>query len=184
MRRASSWAALAAAASLAAPGVARADPQFNLALSFGAGARVAPSQAREALVGLALRADALFGARTPFAPRVGPYLTAGTHDFDDLTVGVGASVQLPVSPTYPLVLSAGAFVDALAVNPVRPGVLARLWWGTRSYNYHSRYVMVLGGWIEARHTPALDATDLVVGIDGDLGFLTLPVVLLYEALRR
>lgn len=184
MRRPSTTAALAALTALAATVSARADPQLNLSLSFGAGARVAPSSSREALVGLAARGDALFGPRTPYGARVGPYVTAGTHDFDDLTVGLGLSVQLPVSPTYPLVLSAGVFADVLSLSTPRPGGLARLWWGSRSYNYHSRYVMVLGGWVEARHTPALDATDVVIGLDADLGFITLPLVLLYEALRR
>lgn len=162
---------------------AAAYPQWNLGLSLGAGARLAPDIDREVLITLAVRSDATFGARTPYAWRAGFFGWVGTTDFVTLDVAGGGVLHLPVHPTFPLLLSAGVVAD-VAPAPGRVGVLGRLWWGTRSLNYHSTYGMAAGLWVEGRYRPGEGSVDVLGGIDADLRFLALPFIALAGALQR
>lgn len=161
---------------LLAPTVA-AYPQWNLGLSLGAGAHLAPPVDREVLITAAVRTDATFGARTPYAWRAGLFGAVGTTDFVALDAAAGGVLHIPVNPTFPVLVSLGAVVD-LAPTPGRPGVLGRLWWGTRSLNYHSSYGMAAGLWVEGRYRPGEGTADVLGGIDLDLRVLTLPFVML------
>ena len=64
------------------------------------------------------------------------------------------------------------------------GLTGRVWWGSRSVNLHAAYGMAAGLWVEGRYAPDGGALDVVVGLDGDLGFITLPVVVLWNWLTR
>jgi hypothetical protein len=161
---------------LLAPAAA-AYPQWNLGLSLGAGARLAPPAAREVLITAAVRTDATFGARTPYAWRAGFFAAVGTTDFVTLDAAAGGVLHIPVSLTFPLLVSLGGVVD-LAPTPGRAGVLGRLWWGTRSLNYHSSYGMAAGLWVEARYRPGDGTADVIGGLDLDLRVLALPFVML------
>lgn len=179
--------ALSLAASLAlAPGAASAYAQWSAAVTLGGGARLAPEVLREGLFLAGLRADVLFGERTIRAARVGPFVAAYALDFEALTVSAGASVLAPVSTTTPLVFSLGASWDVLGAPPevVPLGVLGRVWWGSRSANLHASYGMAAGLWIETRWRPGDGAVDLVAGLDGDLAFLSLPAVALWNWITR
>jgi hypothetical protein len=151
-------------------------------LTLGGGARLSPEGQREGLFAFGARADVLFGGRGPHVPRVGPYLSVRTDDFSDLSLSLGASVLLPVTSTFPVVLSAGAVGRALAGEPAF-GVSGRLWWGTRSYNFHSVYGMTAGLWVEARVFLTEPSTDVVAGVDLDLEAFALPWIFLWNALR-
>jgi hypothetical protein len=165
-----------ASALLVAPAAA-AYPQWTLGLSLGAGAHLAPPVEREALVTAAVRAEATFGARTPYAWRAGLFGAVGTIDFVTLDVAAGGILHIPVSPTFPVLLSAGIVAD-VAPAAGRFGVLGRLWWGSRSLNYHASYGLAAGLWVEARYRPGEGTADVLAGVDLDLRLLTLPFVLL------
>ncbi|MDB4929149.1 MAG: uncharacterized protein JWM10_1633 [Myxococcaceae bacterium] len=165
-----------ASALLVAPAAA-AYPQWTLGLTLGAGARLAPPADREVLVVAALRGEATFGPRTPYAWRAGLFGAVGTTDFVTLDLAAGAILHIPVSASLPLLLSAGAVADA-APTPGRLGVLGRLWWGSRSLNYHSSYGMAAGLWVEGRYRPGEGTADVLAGVDLDLRVLTLPFVML------
>ncbi|MEZ4407678.1 MAG: hypothetical protein R3A52_14550 [Polyangiales bacterium] len=44
--------------------------------------------------------------------------------------------------------------------------------------------MAVGLWVEARYFPGDQRADVIAGLDADLGFITLPLVVLYEWIRR
>lgn len=156
---------------------AAAYPQWSVGLSLGAGARLAPVDAREVLITMAMRTDATFGARTPHAWRAGFFGWAGTTDFVTLDVAAGGVLHVPVNASFPLLLSAGVIADVLP-DVGRVGVLGRLWWGTRSLNYHSSYGMAAGLWVEGRYRPGDGSADVLAGVDLDLRFLALPFIAL------
>lgn len=165
-----------ASLALVAP-AAGAYPQWNLGLSLGAGAHLAPPAERELLITAALRTDATFGARTPYAWRAGFFGALGTTDFTTLDLAAGGVLHIPVNPTFPILVSAGAIVDVLPA-PGRVGVLGRLWWGTRSLNYHSSYGMAAGLWVEGRYRPGEGTADVLAGVDLDLRVLAMPFIVL------
>lgn len=171
-----------ALAVLTCAGVARADPQWNLALTFGGGARWQRGNTPDGLFAMGARGDVLFGPRTPYAARVGPFVSVRTDDVDDLVLAAGLSAQLPLSVDFPLIVSVGGVAGALP-EPVRAGVLGRVAWGPRSYNDHGAYVMAGSVWVEARYFPGDGGGDVIAGVDLDLRLLTIPVVILYEYLR-
>jgi hypothetical protein len=177
-------AALVALSLAAAPATARAYTQWAAALTLGGGGRLLPEQRREGLVSLGLRADVLFGPRDPFHARVGPFAAAWSDDFESAVVAVGGSVLLPTSTTTPFVLSVGAMYTLTEVERLGLGVLGRVWWGSRSLNYHASYGMSAGLWLEARYTPDAGTVDVIAGIDGDLAFISLPAVLLWNWITR
>lgn len=175
-----------AAALVVAPATAAAYTQWSAAVTLGGGGRLLPDARREGLVAAGLRADVLFGARDPVAPRVGPFVSAWSEDFDTLYVAAGVSVLAPVSSTTPLVFSLGgtwaALDDAESAPPV--GVLGRVWWGSRSVNLHASYGMAVGLWIETRWMPASNSVDVLAGLDADIAFLSIPAVLLWNWLTH
>ena len=167
---------------LCAAATAHADPQWNLALSAGGGARALHTQTPDGVFTLGLRGDVMFGPRTPYAARVGPWFALRSDDFDDFAAAAGLALQLPVSAAFPLMLSLGG-AAVLAPDGPRTAALGRIAWGTRSYNDHSAYVMAGGLFVEARYFPGDGAADVIVGVDIDLRLITLPVVILHQYLR-
>jgi hypothetical protein len=165
---------------------AAADAERSAAVTLGGGARLTPEASREGLFLADLRADVLFSERAFRAARVGPFAAVTTLDFDALTVSPGASVLAPVSTTTPLVFSLGAAWDVLGAptEGLPIGVLGRVWWGSRSANLHASYGMAAGLWVETRWRPGDGTVDVVAGIDGDLGFLSLPAVALWNWVTR
>ncbi len=169
----------------ALPRAALGYTQWSAAVSLGGGGRVTPQERSEGLISLGLRADALFSPRSPLAVGVGPFLALRTDDFEDFTVALGASLKVPTTSTLPFVFSFGGVVDLTAADPLEgTGILGRVWWGSRSMNYHSSYGMAVGLWVDARYFPATGTTDVVAGIDGDLAFAAIPFILLYEWIRH
>lgn len=170
-----------------APRAAEAHPQWTVNATAGVGRALGPPEVREWRFTLGLRTDVTFGRRTPYAPRVGPWLAFRADDFARVSLAAGALVQLPVSPTFPVVALLGAAAETAGGAP-RGGAVARLWWGTRTLNYHRTYGMSFGVWAEARYFPATGAMasggDVVLGVDFDMAFASIPVVMLYEWIRR
>lgn len=183
----STWPALGLAAALAlAPRPAWAYLQWSAAVTLGGGGRIAPGKPPAGIFVTGLRADALFGPRAAGAARVGAFAAASAIDFASLVVSAGMSALAPVTADAPLVFSLGAAWE-LAGGPAGGsplGVVGRVWWGSRSANLHARYGMSAGLWVETRWRPDGGAVDVVAGLDGDLGFASLPLVALWNWISR
>ncbi len=133
----------AAALGLLAHGTpARADPQVSVGLTIGAAGEGLDYQfwKRRTAFHLGLHGDVLFGRRSTTDFGVGPYVEIMTHAFDEVQFGGGVSGLMPVIDSFPIVLSAGAYGRKGPEGfGVEPGVAGELFWGARSYNFHSRY---------------------------------------------
>ncbi len=179
------WAAFMAAFAgcTAASSDAFASPEFSVGATTGialADLRTGPVVPAFHLGG---RADLLFLRNRPLETAFGPYLEFGTIAFETFEFGGGGSWLVP-GLDLPLVVSAGAFARSSVVG-VEPGVVANLFWGSRSYNFHSRYGMAFGLFGEARAgLGASRSMDAVLGVRVDLAALALPFLLAYQALRH
>src|SRR5687767_8767030 len=90
---------------------ALADPQVNAGLDIGVAGRGVDGEVwAETAFWLAARGDVLFARSGDADVGVGPYFEVGTLAFDELDVGAGGSLLLPVIEGFPLVLSLGPYV--------------------------------------------------------------------------
>lgn len=165
---------------------ARAEPQASVGLTIGAaGEGHNPRIWDRTAFHLGLHGDVLFGRRGSSDFGVGPYAEVFTHAFDQIQVGGGVSGLLPVFDAFPLVLSAGGYArKGRDDHGVGPGLAAQLFWGTRSYNFHSPYV--LSGGLLAQMRYGLGAArdmSIVIAAQIDVAALALPVILLINAAR-
>lgn len=116
---------------------------------------------------------------------IGPYIDAATAGFHDADLGGGAEWLIPVRDDLPLVLSSGAFARNGDGRSWTPGLESTVFFGSRSYNFHSWYGLAAGLFVQSRWLPSSPATlDLVFGLQIDGELLALPAVFLFEALRR
>lgn len=134
---------------------------------------------------LGLRGDVLFLRNKNSDFGLGPYLELMTHAFDEVQFGGGVSGLLPVIDPFPIILSAGAYGrKGSDYFPLEPGVAGTFFWGARSYNYHSPYVMSGGLLVETRvGLGASRETSIVIAAQIDLAFISLPAVFLINAIR-
>lgn len=163
-----------------------APPQGNASLVLG-GAAVGPGASfwDHGEVHLGLRGDCIFLREGPGDLGIGPYGEIGTWAFNQLQLGAGVSVQLPVHRELPLVLSAGGharFADD-DLGLVAPGVGGALFWGFRGFDRKTRYALTGGLLIDMRHSFALDPagrgeTMLTVAAQVDAAFIAVPFILL------
>ncbi|MEI8255839.1 MAG: hypothetical protein WCJ30_09215 [Deltaproteobacteria bacterium] len=172
-------AAQLASASVNPPPAAVRAVELTSQLSLSGGLRCDQRGCPAAVFSLALRVDVLYRPG-PRAWGIGPFLSTRTDNFADIAPALGASLLVPVSESLPFVLSAGG---AVRVDPagVSGGPIERVWWGARSYNFHTPYVLSLGVFAEARQL-AIGANagwDVVLGIDADLEFLAIPFMAIY-----
>ncbi|AKT36420.1 hypothetical protein [Chondromyces crocatus] len=171
---------------LAHGGRASAEPQATAAVTIGMAGRGNERRVWDnTAFHLGLRGDVLFFRQDAHDFGFGPYAEALTHAFDEFQLGGGAALLVPVLETMPLVFSGGAYGRvAENGNGFEPGLAASIFWGSRSYNFHSSYGMA--GGLLAQFRAGLGSsreTSIVVGAQLDLAILTMPVVLLINALR-
>jgi hypothetical protein len=171
---------------LLAPQAAQADPQATAGLTIGAaGAGLNRTIWDTTLFHMGLRGDVLFGRSKNSDFGFGPYAEVLTHAFDEIQLGGGVSVLLPVIDYLPIVVSAGAYGrrgdDDFGLEP---GLTGQVFWGSRSFNYHANYVMT-GGFIgQMRYgLGASRETSIVVGAQLDLVVLSLPAIFVINAFR-
>ncbi len=177
------------AATTTVAGTALADPQVNGGLDLGVAGRGVDGEVwSETAFWLAARADVLLGRSGDADVGVGPYFEVGTLAFDELDVGGGASLLLPVIDGFPLVLSLGPYVRVADDGPpigagIGPGGQASLFWGSRSYDTHGTYEMA-GGLVVALRRGFGEAEDtaIILGAHLDAAVLSLPFVWMGEAL--
>jgi hypothetical protein len=178
-------AAVAGLVGLAA-GLARAEPQASVGLTLGAAGEGYDRHLwQRTAFHLGVRGDVLFGRSSTSDFGIGPYAELFTHAFDEVQVGGGVSGLLPVIDAFPIVLSAGAYARKGSDKfGVEPGVAGTLFWGSRSYNFHSRYVLSGGLLAEMRYgLGASRETSIVIAAQVDVVLLAMPVLFLITAAR-
>jgi hypothetical protein len=169
---------------LAGPRVAEAHPQIGAVLTGGAALTdLRAGHGPRLAAHLGGRFDVLFLRSRPDQMALGPYLDVATHAFDTFETGGGLSWLVPAGgPAF--VFSAGGFARSSAFG-WEPGASATVFWGSRSYNYHSVYGLGLGLFLQGRYGFGDGRqADAIAGVQVDLQYLALPFVLAYQAARR
>jgi len=179
-RLAVTFAAMGALSAMSAP--ARAEPQLSAGVTVGPAfrnLRVGPAKPAFHLGG---RFDALFLRSAQRDMGLGPYVNVGTSGFDSLETGGGLEWLVPAGSTS-FILSGGAEAR-VAAGTVQPGATWGLFWGSRSYNFHSIYGFGVGLFAQGRYGLGdLRTFDLVTGVQIDAVVLALPFLLLVNAAR-
>ena len=160
-------------------------PKDGLHLADGAVENVG-STATAGAFHLGGRADVLFLRARGSDMALGPYLDVATSSFRNLDAGGGAEWLVPmVADEFPFVLSAGAFFRNGDGRAWTPGVEGSLFFGSRSYNFHSVYGLAAGLFAQTRWVPSSPASvDLVFGVQIDAELIALPFLFVYEALTH
>jgi hypothetical protein len=175
---------LSLAVSLLWPAFAQAEPQASVGLVAGVAARGQHSQVfEEPAFHVGFHGDVLFGRSGTRDFGVGPYLEALSQAFDDVALGGGVSLLLPVLDTFPMVLSVGPYVRVADDDfDAQPGIASTLFFGSRSYDSDG-YVMSFGLVAQAR--VGLDdrrQSSFVLALQVDTAFLASPIVYIVDAI--
>jgi hypothetical protein len=177
------FAGAVAAFLLALPAYAHADPQWNASLLTGVCGTGSHAYWQHTCWFNGLRSDVLFGRSQNTDVGVGPYLHLTTAGFEDVRLGGGVTTLLPVHPYFPLGLSAGGYARHSAAG-WEPGLSGWLFVGSKSYNYHSSYIMTGGLLVGLNY--GLGRTrerTIVIAAQIDGLVLALPFIIGYEWLR-
>ena len=173
-----------ASAALVASPPAEALPQITAGLTTG----LALTDARadngpRAAYHLGGRLDFLFLREGPRSMGVGPYVDVMTAAFDTFEGGGGLAWLVPTGSTA-FVFSGGAF-ERTSRFGWEPGVAGTVFWGSRSYNFHSDYAVGVGLFAQGRYGLGDGKqADAIFGVQLDLEYLALPFVFAYEALAH
>lgn len=186
VRAARRCAVVAVAGFVVAPPPAHAEPQVNAGFTIGIAGRGFYREAwEETEFHLGLRGDVLFGRSSTKHFGVGPYVEALTDGFDEFQFGGGGSFLMPVIDSLPLIVSAGMYgrigEDGFGLEP---GFATSLFFGSRSYNFNSNYVMAFGIVPQFRYGLG-DSREMtfIVSLHLDLAFLAMPVIYITDAIR-
>lgn len=170
-------------ATLGSAGTASAEPQWNVGALTGVCGRGADgSYWQDTCWYNGVRGDVLFGRSRYSDVSAGPFASITSAGFDDVRLGGGATLLLPVTQYLPLGLSLGGY--ARQEDDWDPGVSGWLFFGSRSYNFHSSYGIAAGLFLGVEHDlrdPGHNA--IVVGVQIDGLVLALPFLFTYEWLR-
>lgn len=184
MRRRCSAACVAVCAYVLSPLPAEAAPQVSAGVTNGAAltdfrAENGPRLAYH----LGGRLDVLLLRDRAETMALGPYIDVATAAFDTFETGGGLEWLIPAGETA-FILSGGGFARTSRFG-LEPGAAATLFWGSRSYNYHSAYSLGLGLFVQGRlgFGDGRQA-DAIAGLQVDLQYLALPFLLVYEAIRH
>jgi hypothetical protein len=176
-----------ATAALGAAGVslltvpARAAPQWNASAVASACLRGDDSAVVRSFAFCgAVQGDLLFARERARDVGLGPYLSLSTAAFDDLRVAGGGRLLLPVSEDFPFVISAGGLVTDGGAH----GLDASLFFGVRSYNFHSSYNFGAGVVAGVQRTFGDDSSSVLsLGVQLDALVFALPFMLAWGALQ-
>lgn len=168
-------------AALLVPAVAAADPQVHAGVTVGGGVRDVRDDLR-GVFHLGATGDVLFLRKKQTDVGLGPHLQVATASFQSFETGLGASLLLPTSgPVF--ILSAAPHLRVFD-GKVDAGATGTLFFGSRSYNFHSVYGYQLGVFVEGRQGFTSRQTELYGGLHVDVAVLAMPVVFLVQALRN
>jgi len=165
---------------------ARADPQATVGLTAGvAGTGTGQHLWSATAFHLGVHGDVMLGRKNSGDLGVGPYLEVLTNGFREVQFGGGVSGLFPITHIVPLVVSLGAYGrKGSEPFPLEPGLTAQLFVGSRSYNFHADYVMTVGLVAQMRYgLGASRETSIILGAQMDLAILSVPFVLLINAIR-
>ncbi|MBX3229712.1 MAG: hypothetical protein KIT84_05210 [Labilithrix sp.] len=163
---------------------AAAEPQFSGALTTGATLReMRASNGPRVAYHLGGRFDALFFRDRAGQMAFGPYVDLATEAFDTFQTGGGLEWLVPAGePAF--IFSAGAFARTSRFG-WEPGAQATIFWGARSFNYHSLYSPGVGLFLQGRYGFGDGKqADAVLGVHLDLEYFLLPALFIYEAITR
>lgn len=175
--------ALLTVAVVSASGTARAEPQANVGLTVGVAGTGEGEYWSDTRFSLGAHGDVLFLRRRNADWGVGPFAEV-LSAMNDLQLGGGGSVLVPVHSDLPIVLSGGGYGRYTDAFGWEPGVSGQVFWGSRSYNFSSWYVMAGGLTVQGRFGLGdSEERSIVVAahIDGEV--LALPFVFAYELVR-
>ena len=176
------FAALAVEACHAAP--AAADPQLSGALTTGAALTdLRASNGPRVAYHLGGRFDALLLRNRAGTMALGPYVDVATEAFDTFQTGGGLEWLIPAGePAF--IVSAGAFARTSRFG-WEPGAQASIFWGARSFNYHSLYSPGVGLFVQGRYGFGDGhQADVLLGVQLDLEYVVLPALFVYEAIAH
>jgi len=176
--------AFLAACIVASSSPAQATPQITSVATTGlAFTDLRASNAPRVAYHLGARLDVLFLRDKPKDMALGPYIDVATHAFDTFETGGGLAWLVPLEATA-FVFSGGAFARTSRFG-WEPGVAATIFWGSRSFNYHSAYAVGVGLFAQGRYGFGDGKqADAIGGVQVDLEYLALPFVFAYQALKR
>lgn len=167
---------------LGLPGSASADPQFSAGLTVGPAFRHLRVGPVKPAFHLGARFDVLFLRSAQRDMGLGPYLDLGTSGFDSFESGGGLSWLIPAGSTS--FVASGGGQARVAGGTVEPGLTWGLFWGSRSFNYHSVYGYGVGLFAQGRYGLGESKSfDLVTGVQIDFAVVALPFLLLVNAAR-
>ena len=113
----------------------------------------------------------------------GPYVDVATEAFDTFQGGGGVEWLVPAGDTA-FVFSTGGFARTSRFG-VNPGVEATIFWGSRSFNYHSVYGLGVGLFAQGRWGFGDGKqADAIFGAQVDLEYFALPFLFAYEAIAH
>lgn len=185
---AGSFFALAALLGVVAHGSpARAETQLGSALTTGAALTdMRASNGPRVAYHLGGRFDALFLRDRAGTMALGPYVDVATEAFDTFQTGGGLEWLLPIGEPV-LILSGGAFARTSRFG-WEPGAEATLFFGSRSFNYHSIYSPSIGLFLQGRYgfgdSNGGKQADAILGVHVDLEYFALPALFIYEAIAH
>lgn len=159
---------------------AHADPQWNASALAGVCGRGADGELwSDTCFYTGARADILFGRNRNSDFGIGPYVDINTAAFDDLRLGGGPTLLLPIHPYFPILLSGGPFVRKN--GDFTPGAEGWLFIGSRSYNFHSSYGLA-GGIVFGYQTELRGekANAIVIAAQIDVLLIALPFLAGYQ----
>lgn len=182
MRRVNLLAAGLVAAGVLSSRAAAATPQLGAAATTGVALTDLRTNGPRVAYHLGARFDALFLREGPRDMALGPYIDIATAAFDTIETGGGLEWLFPVGATA-CILSAGSFARKSSFG-WEPGAEATLFWGSRSFNYHSHYAIGAGLFAQGRYGFGDGKqADAIGGVQIDLEYLALPFVFAFEAFR-
>jgi hypothetical protein len=163
---------------------AQAAPQASFGMTFGGVAEDVTTGPPRGQVHWGGRGDLLLLRSRGYDMAIGPYVDVATSSFHDVDVGGGAEWLLPVRDDLPFVLSAGFFARDGEGRSWTPGFEGTVFWGSRSYNFHSWYGLAAGLFAQMRDVPGSpEQTDVVFGIQVDGEIILMPSMLILQLLR-
>lgn len=184
--RATAFAAgLAAFVTLAtAASDANARPQISSGVTTGAALTdLRADNAPRLAYHLGARLEVLLLRNAPRDMAIGPYVDVATAAFDTFETGGGVSWLVPAGATA-FVFSGGAFARTSRFG-WEPGLTGTIFWGSRSYNFHSSYALAAGLFAQGRYGLGDGKqADAILGVQLDLEYLALPFVLAYGAIAH
>jgi hypothetical protein len=127
-------------------------------------------------------ADAIFLRQRSSDMGLGPYVHFDTTAFDTVSFGGGATWLIPVGSPV-LSLSVGALGRSSA-RGLEPALSTTLFFGSKSYNFHSLYGLSAGLFAQARYgVGKSDQADLLFGAQVDLAIMALPFIYVIESFK-